>query len=144
MQTSSASSSTPGRYFENLVAWMNGAGVIWVFALMFLICADIIGRTVFDSPIRGVPEMVSQSLVACVFLQIAYAIHRARLTRAEVLIAELEASDARLASDWYAVLFAVGCLMFSLMAIGAWPDFARALTMLWRASIRSNHAFTLA
>ena len=87
-------SSKLGGYFANLVGWMNGAGVVWVFALMFLICADIIGRTVFDSPIRGVTEIVSLSLVACVFLQIAYAIHQTRLTLAEVLINRLEQRNA--------------------------------------------------
>lgn len=114
------------RYFTNFVGWMNGAGVVWVFALMFLICADITGRTVFDSPIRGVTEMVSLSLVACVFLQIAYAIHRARLTRAEVVVSKVEARQPVLANDWSAVLFGVGCLMFALLAVGAWPDFIRA------------------
>ena len=47
------------RQFARLISLMNGAGVVWIFALMFLISADIIGRTVFDSPIRGVAEMVS-------------------------------------------------------------------------------------
>ena len=125
--------NTPGlfqmlqRLFTNFIGWMNGAGVVWIFALMFLICADITGRTVFDSPIRGVTEMVSLSLVACVFLQIAYAIHRARLTRAEVVVGKVEARQPVLASDWSAVLFGVGCLMFALLAVGAWPDFTRAV-----------------
>ncbi len=56
--------------FAKLILWMNGAGVIGIFALMFLICADITARTVFDDPIRGVTEIVSLSLVACVFLQL--------------------------------------------------------------------------
>ena len=51
---------------------MNGIGVVWVFALMFLICADIIGRTLFDSPLQAVPEIVAFSLIACVFLQLAF------------------------------------------------------------------------
>ena len=62
------STTPPGQLFAKLILWMNGAGVILVFALMFLICADITGRTVFDHPIAGVTEMVSLSLVACVFL----------------------------------------------------------------------------
>ena len=62
--------STPlGRAFATLVTWLNAAGVMWIFALMFLITADIIGRAAFNHPIAGVTEMVSLSLVACVFLQ---------------------------------------------------------------------------
>lgn len=110
-----------------LVGWMNVAGVVWVFALMFLICADITGRTVFDHPIRGVTEFVSLSLVATVFLQLPYAVHTGRLTRAEVLLGRLERRSPPLASAWHAVLFATGVVLFALMALGAWPDFIRAV-----------------
>lgn len=118
--------SVLGRAFAKLVTWMSGAGVVWVFALMFLITADITARTVFDSPIRGVTEMVSLSLVAAVFLQLAFGIQQARLTRAEVLISKVEAGNAPLASAWHAVLLAVGAALFALIAIGEWPDFTRA------------------
>ncbi len=50
---------------------------------MFLICADIAGRTLFSSPIRGVLEMVSLSIVGCVFPQFANTPHVARITRAD-------------------------------------------------------------
>ena len=126
MQNAMQSTSPLGRYFTNLIAWMNGAGVVWVFALMFLICADITGRTVFDSPIRGVTEMVSLSLVASVFLQIAYAIHQNRLTRAEVILGKIETVNPALAASWHSVLLLVGFALFGLTAYGAWPDFARA------------------
>ena len=69
---------------------MNGIGVVWVFALMFLICADIIGRTLFDSPLQAVPEIVAFSLIACVFLQLAFATKMNRLTRVEFLVEKLK------------------------------------------------------
>ena len=112
--------------FLRLISFMNGAGVVWVFALTFLICADITGRTVFDSPIRGVPEMVSLSLVACVFLQLAYAIHQSRLTRAEVLLGRIDRNNPRLAHDWRGLIGFVGFALFVLIAIGMWPDLLRA------------------
>jgi tripartite ATP-independent transporter DctM subunit len=127
MQHPQASSSALGRFFANLIKWMSGAGVVWVFALMFLICADITGRTVFDSPIRGVTEMVSLSLVASVFLQLAYAIQKARLTRAEFLLDRLEERNVPLTFAWHLVLLAVAAAMFALIAVGEWPDFVRAL-----------------
>jgi tripartite ATP-independent transporter DctM subunit len=105
---------------------MNGAGVVWTFALMFLICADIFGRTVFDSPIRGVAEMVSLSLVASVFLQLAYAVHQQRLTRAEFLFNKIQSSDPKLASDWSGVLSLFAFAMCLVIAIGIYPDFLRA------------------
>lgn len=115
------------RSLEPLMRWMNGAGVIWVFAIMFLICGDIVGRNLFDRPITGVPEMVSLSLVACVFLQLAYALHERRLTQAEVLLARLESRAAAFALGWKRALSIFGIVIFVFLAVGAWPDFWRAL-----------------
>jgi len=112
--------------FVRLISLMNGAGVLWFFALTFLICADIIGRTVFDHPIRGVAEMVSLSLVASVFLQLAFAVHKQRLTRAEFLFQHFEATRPRFARDWNGVIALVAMTMAIVIASGIWPDFVRA------------------
>ena len=69
---------------------MNGAGVVWIFALMFLICADITGRTLFDRPLQSVPEILALSLISCVFLQLAFAASLGRLTRDEILLGYLQ------------------------------------------------------
>ena len=61
-----ASTARGAQLFETLVGVLNAAGVIGIFALMFLIAADITARTLFDDPIAGVTEMVSLSLVALV------------------------------------------------------------------------------
>jgi len=44
------------------------------FLLCFLVCADVIGRVVFNSPVKGTPEIVSFSIVIILWLQAAYAI----------------------------------------------------------------------
>ncbi len=44
------------------------------FFICFLVCADVIGRVVFNSPIKGTPEMVSFSIVIICFLQAPFAI----------------------------------------------------------------------
>ncbi|HMB72987.1 MAG TPA: TRAP transporter large permease subunit [Gammaproteobacteria bacterium] len=114
------------KHFENVMRWMNGAGVVWVFAIMFMICADIVGRNLFDSPIAFVPEAVALSLVGCVFLQLAFAVHENKLTRAEFLIARVAVSHPGFANGWYAVMAVMAAAIFALMTIGAWPDFTRA------------------
>jgi TRAP-type C4-dicarboxylate transport system permease small subunit len=47
---------------------------ILAFLLSFLVCADVIGRVAFNSPVKGTPEIVSYSIVVICFLQAAYAI----------------------------------------------------------------------
>ena len=106
---------------------MNGAGVVWVFALTFLICADIAGRTLFDSPLQAVPEIVALSLIACVFLQLAFAVDGARLTRADIFLSQIRRRSAGMAGGLERFFAIAGALVLLAMAAGAWPDFVRAL-----------------
>ena len=105
---------------------MNGAGVVWVFALMFLICADIVGRTLFGSPLQAVPEIVALSLIACVFLQLAFAVDRGRLTQADILLSQIRRRNAGMASGLEQFFAIAGALVLLAMTAGAWPDFLRA------------------
>ena len=68
---------------------MNTVGTLWIFGLMFLICADVVGRYVFSAPIKGAAEMVGYSIVTAVFLQMASTLHAGRFTRVELLIEPL-------------------------------------------------------
>jgi len=106
---------------------MNGAGVIWVFALVFLICADITGRTLFGRPLQAVPEIVALSLIACVFLQLAFAATMGRLTRADILLGHLKQRYPITALSFERLFAIMGAAILLTMATGAWPDFWRAL-----------------
>ena len=105
---------------------MNGAGVVWVFALTFLICADITGRTLFDRPLQAVPEIVALSLIACVFLQLAFAVDGARLTRADIFLSQIRRRNAGMAGGLERFFAIAGVLVLLAMTAGAWPDFVRA------------------
>ena len=69
---------------------LNIAGTLLIVAVMLLVNADVIGRGAFDAPVSGVPEMVSMSIVAIVFLQIAQTFRTGRLTRTELLLGGLQ------------------------------------------------------
>ncbi len=53
---------------------MLAIAAILAFLICFLVCADVIGRVVFNSPVKGTPEMVSFSIVIICFLQAPFAI----------------------------------------------------------------------
>ncbi|HEY3517625.1 MAG TPA: TRAP transporter large permease subunit [Gammaproteobacteria bacterium] len=110
----------------SLVGVLNAAGVVWVFALMFLISADITARTVFDDPIAGVTEMVSLSLVGCVFLQLAHAVLRGRLMRVDMFLAPLALRAPAAASAWHAVFALLGFALLAVLVLGSWPDLVSA------------------
>jgi tripartite ATP-independent transporter DctM subunit len=115
-----------GALLTKIVGALNAAGVVWIFALMFLICADITARTVFDDPIAGVTEMVSLSLVACVFLQLAHAVLNGRLMRVEMVQAPLERRAPAAASAWRALFALLGVALLLAIVVGSWPDLVSA------------------
>jgi tripartite ATP-independent transporter DctM subunit len=122
-QTARARDTTP---FASLVGVLNAAGVVWVFALMFLISADITARTVFDDPIAGVTEMVSLSLVGCVFLQLAHAVLHGRLMRVEMVLEPLAQRAPAAASAWHALFALLGLALLVALVLGTWPDLVSA------------------
>jgi tripartite ATP-independent transporter DctM subunit len=111
-----------------LVGALNAAGVVWVFALMFLIAADITARTLFDSPIAGVTEMVSLSLVASVFLQLAHAVLHGRLMRVEMFLTPLTQRAPAAASAWRASFALLGAAVLVALVLGSWPDLKSSWT----------------
>ena len=58
-----------------------------ILLLGFLICADVIGRAVFNSPVKGTPEMVSMSIVIICFLLAGYAVHSGGMIYTDAVVA---------------------------------------------------------
>ncbi len=69
------------------------AGTLWIFAIMAIINADVIGRQAFNHPVPGVPEIVSQSIVGIVFLQLSEAQRRGRMIRSDVILSRIYAAN---------------------------------------------------
>ncbi len=65
---------------------LNSLGAVWLFGMMLLVCADIFGRNVLNAPLRGVPEMLSYSVLGIVYLQLPNTLFNNRFTRAELYI----------------------------------------------------------
>ena len=105
---------------------MNSVGTLWVFGLMFLICADVVGRYVFSAPIKGAAEMVGYSIVTAVFLQMASTLRAGRFTRVEILIAPLEASRPAAGHAFNALYHLVGAAVFAVITWGTWPKLREA------------------
>ncbi len=59
---------------EWVVRAMLVVAAVLAFLICFLVCADVIGRVVFNSPVKGTPEIVSFSIVVICFLQEPFAI----------------------------------------------------------------------
>jgi TRAP-type mannitol/chloroaromatic compound transport system permease small subunit len=113
-------------FFGNLVALMNSLGTGWIFVLLLLINADIISRTVFNSPVRGVTEIVGMTIVGCIFLQLAHALKMGRLTRSDIILARLERHHLRIKRALEAAYNLVGGFVLTILFVYSIPLFKEA------------------
>ncbi len=111
-----------------IISVMNSIGTAWVFVLLVIINLDIGGRALFNHPIRGVPEMVALSIVACVFLQIAHTLKVGRLTRSDILLNWLQARHPALKHILEAVYYLIGGCVMAILFKASIPLFTKA----WR------------
>jgi len=107
------------------MAGLNAAGTAWVAAITLLICADILGRLLFDSPIVGVPEIVKVSIVAIVWLQIPHTLKIGGHLRSDVVLRRLSGRSRALANLF---AYALGALVFGLIVSSGWHTMLQA----WR------------
>ena len=114
-------------FYARLISITNSIGSIWIFGLMFLICADVIARGAFDTPIRGVPEIAGYSLVGAIFLQLSHSLHVGRFARAEMFIEPFTTNRPIGANCFHAVFNIIGVFVFALIVYGTWFKFKEAL-----------------
>lgn len=115
---------------------LNVLGTLLIVAVMLLVNADVIGRVFFGAPVSGVPEMVSMSIVAIVFLQVAQAFRKGRLTRTEAVLGFFEKRTPRFRQ--------VLEVVFSLAAIALiWQLFWASQPLFMKAWIRGTYEGTV-
>ncbi|MEM9047197.1 MAG: TRAP transporter small permease subunit [Pseudomonadota bacterium] len=105
----------------------NIIGTLLIIGLVAIICIDVAGREAFGRPLPGVPEMVSLSIVAIVFLQVPQALKAGRMTRSDGLINLLTRRRPRLAAALETVFDALGILVVGAILYAHWPILTRAI-----------------
>jgi TRAP-type C4-dicarboxylate transport system permease small subunit len=105
--------------FGSFLKLLNSLGTLWTFALVLLICVDVLFRSFLNKPIAGVSDIASASMVAIIYLQIAAGINNRRLTRADVLIDVIGSYSQRARSILEAVFDCVGIAVFALISWAA-------------------------
>jgi TRAP-type C4-dicarboxylate transport system permease small subunit len=106
-------------FSDRLSKFLMVAAAIWSFGLAFLVMGNIIGRTVFDSPIYGTAEIVAASIVIVVFLQVGYAIRSRSMLKADFLVTLLPDVVQRVL---LAVGYLLGAAFFLMIIAGGWEE----------------------
>lgn len=120
-----------GTVSDRLSSGLNAVGTLWIFALMLMINADIGGRSLFNLPLRGVPELVSLSIVGIVFLQMSHSLRSGRIIRSDALLGGLTKRLPRLGHGLNALFHAIGAVLFGILLWASFP----LLTKAWEQDL---------
>jgi TRAP-type C4-dicarboxylate transport system permease small subunit len=118
--------AAPKSSFQRFADLLAAIGTVWIFLLMFLIVADVLGRNFLNKPITGVAEFAGRSVVAIIFLQIGSAIGSGLMTRSDFMLRILGRRSERLVAALEAGYAVLGAALFALLAIISWPEAAQA------------------
>jgi TRAP-type mannitol/chloroaromatic compound transport system permease small subunit len=112
--------------FDLMVSIMNAAGSVWIFVIMVLICVDVTLRYLFNSPVPGVPLVITMSLIAIVFLQLPDALFAGRVTRNAAVIMRILERRPTLGRALNAIYYVVGAAFVSVLVVYGIPVFEKA------------------
>lgn len=124
------------RLVDGATTTLNVIGTLLILAIMLLVNTDVIGRSMFGAPVSGVPEMVSMSIVAIVFLQLAQTFRSGRLTRTEAVLNVLQSRAPRL-HDILELVFALGAIAL------IWQLFSASRALFVKAWVRGTFEGTI-
>lgn len=128
-QTGGSTSSGKWRRFisfETGLLVLNSIGTLWIIVLMVVINVDVAGRTAFNSPLPGVPELVRLSIVAIVFIQLGHTLRVGRLTRSDNLIRMAQRRWPSFGFGLQALFNLAGAGLFVVLLYASGPFFTRS------------------
>lgn len=114
------------RWLDAVTMVTNVLGSLLIFGLVLLIGADVAGRNLFGAPVPGVPEMVSLSIVAIVFLQVPMALKAGRMTRSDGVLDVIKARMPRVAAGLETVFDLCGVGVLTAILYAHWPILVRS------------------
>ena len=118
------------RWFDRLlgivIAASNCLGSVWIFVVMMGIVADIVGRKLFNAPISGTTELVTMSVVALLYLQLAYTLRAGSMTRSDAVLGRLIARRPKIGHGLAIVFACAGAALMAAIMMRAWPKWVKA------------------
>ncbi|MFO0125329.1 MAG: TRAP transporter small permease, partial [Betaproteobacteria bacterium] len=96
---------------------------VLAFLLCFLVVADVVGRVVFNRPVKGTTEIVSLSIVIICYLQTGFAIRSGGMLHVDMFVSR---AGPRGQSLLAAVAALAGLVFFGLICWGSFEGAAHA------------------
>lgn len=106
---------------------LNALSAVWLGSVALLILADVIGREAFGTPIYGTNEIVANSVLSILMLQLPLAILN-RMSLRTTLIYSLLGKRGGAFID--ALSYFLALILFAAIAVGSWPNMIEAWEIL--------------
>jgi TRAP-type mannitol/chloroaromatic compound transport system permease small subunit len=114
------------RGFGAVAMASNALASAWIFVMMFIVVADIFMRYVFNAPIDGTIEIIQASIIAVLYLQLAYTLRSGRLTRSDAFYNRMLARHPKVGQVVGLVFHAAGLVFMLAVMWPAWPRWLNA------------------
>ena len=110
-----------------IVGWfargLNAISAVWLASVALLILYDVVGRELFASPFHGTNEIVSNSVLSILFLQLPLSIMTRGSLRTTIIYGKVGLRGKALID---ATSYLLALLLFLVIAIGSWPNMIEA------------------
>lgn len=106
-----------GKRLVTFVATLNAVATVWIFLIMFLTTADVLGRVFFNAPITGTPELIKVSLVGIIFMQLPHTFWMNRHIRSELILSKLGPINRELFNS---LAYLMGAAVFFGILVTSW------------------------
>jgi TRAP-type C4-dicarboxylate transport system permease small subunit len=110
-----------GKWIHNLyvrtITIASMVGAVWTFLLMFVIVFDVVGRGFFNIAFVGTAEIVRNSIVGIIFLQMAHVLRMDRHIRTTVILDKVSPKTAKLLEILASIC---GLVLFVLLFYSEW------------------------
>jgi len=116
----------PLRVLDSATQGLNVLGSALILMLMVLVGIDVAGRNLFGKPVSGVPEIVTLSIVAIVFLQIPQALRAGRMTQSDAFLNWLNRASPAAGKALATLFDLAGIAVVWVIVRTTWPIFTRA------------------
>ena len=100
---------------------------VWLFAITALILYDVVGREAFDTPFHGTNEIVSNSVLSILMLQLPLTIVNRSSLRTTILYGKMGARGKGITE---AISYSLAGLIFLGIAYGSWENMIESWEIL--------------
>ena len=111
---------------KRLAEAIHVVSAFWVLCIAFIIFIDVVGRTLFNSPLLGAVEIIKNSVVAITFLQLPLAIYGDTMLQTTIFYGLVR---KRLQKYMRNLSNLLGFLFFIALVYASWEPFTEAVAI---------------